>query len=337
MGRYPFEAALKPYLTVRKASWKKLTREERERKFRYLSRVFRDLKKENKIGTTNPKKMTESDILAFEEWMLDDGLDPATRAKYRCMVKDFLNWNENYVYERLIQKKYISTKQPPKPIKTLNEEEFDTLLSYAEKNRDNWTENMAYFIVGMCGYLGLRPKEIREANVEDINKHKWIFTVQHPKGEDSYGEKREIPIVAPLRPIIQEFLGVREQYLKENGILSAKPLIPSINNNNGKISVTEYSSNRFRVIARKLAQDSGIHFQVKMLRSTCGQILKDRGTSIESVSKFLGHSSTKTTEKFYCRLRDEAMFQEINSIFPQENKSAISRSIENKKDLSGYA
>ena len=105
--------------------------------------------------------------------------------------------------------------------------------------------------------------------------------------------------------------------------------------NNGGIAATHYNANRLRTMAQKLSEDTGIPFQIKMLRASCGQFLKDMGADIETVSKFLGHSSTKTTERFYARLRDEHMFREINSLFQKEG-GAISPLIGKERGMTGY-
>ena len=67
----------------------------------------------------------------------------------------------------------------------------------------------------------------------------------------------------------------------------------------------------------------GVRFKIKDFRSICGQLLKDMGVSIEAVSKQLGHSSTKTTERFYARMRDTAAQREIEQAWER----ALSRPV----------
>ncbi|MEE9151889.1 MAG: site-specific integrase [Thermoplasmata archaeon] len=335
-GRYPFMALLNDYLAQRRIVWSETTYKERERKYRRLSIVFKELEQQGKTDSMNPLKFGEKEVYAFEGWMRERKLDPATKAKYRGLIKDFLAWNDNFVYEKLIRKGYIDIRQPAKEIKTINYQEFQTLLNHASQDRKTWPDHVAYFMIAMYGYLGLRVKELHLADVGDLDIGHWTFTVMHPKGEGKYGKKRALPIVNPLRPVIQEYLEIRAQHLQENGAPTAKPLIPAVKKNNGGITVTHYNANRLRTIAEKLSRETGIDFQLKMLRASCGQFLKDMGADIETVSKFLGHSSTKTTERFYCRLRDEHMFREINSLFKKEG-GAISPLIGKDKGMTGYA
>jgi integrase/recombinase XerD len=350
MGRYPFKALLKVYLAKRRILWSETTYEERERKFRYLCRVFREMKKQGKIETMNPSKFTENEIYAFEGWMREKSLDPATKCKYRGLLNDFLCWNDNFVYDKLLRKKEIVNTHPPKEVKTISSNEFEKVLSHAKKHRTQWSDQVAYYMTAMYGYLGLRNKELRLADIDDIDLTEWIFWVKHPKGEGRYGKKRPVPVVKPLRPIITEYLEVRQHYLTRQGFKAVKPLFPSIKPDKetknsrkrrpkyAKKTVDYYTTQQFSRIAARLSKTSGISFQIKTLRASCGQILKDKGASIETVSKFLGHKDTRTTERFYARIRDESMFSEVNSLFEEEkDKNTISRLIEEKEYISGYA
>jgi len=60
---------------------------------------------------------------------------------------------------------------------------------------------------------------------------------------------------------------------------------------------------------------SGVEFTLHGLRRTYGQILLNRGVGIESVSLALGHSSTLTTEKHYCRKSVDSARLEIVRAF----------------------
>ena len=83
-------------------------------------------------------------------------------------------------------------------------------------------------------------------------------------------------------------------------------------------------------------------FEIRTLRRTYGQLLLDRGVSIDAVSKSMGHSSTKTTETYYCRKSDAAVREEIDKAWSLRSiskkvNSAKNDLIESEKYLSGYA
>lgn len=67
--------------------------------------------------------------------------------------------------------------------------------------------------------------------------------------------------------------------------------------------------------------------------------------SIDAVSKSMGHSSTKTTETYYCRESDAMVREEIDRAWGPANPSSNARKINSGKNdlieseeyLSGYA
>ncbi len=320
MGRKPLKTSLKAFLVRRRMKWAESTYKERERKYRYLMGVFDQLREEGNEHMFSTKKFGEREVFAFETWMMNKDLDPATKKKYRNMVNDLLMWNGNYVYDTLLQRGDISNTVPDKEIKTISNQDFQKLLKYGKQNRSTWEGQLGYFMVAMYGYCALRNKELRLAYLEDIDTKNWVYTVRHPKGEGKYGKQRTIPIVLPLRPIVQEYLIQRKAHLLQHEIEEAEPLIPHISKQN---EVSFYYSTKLSGIARNIAASTGVQFQIRTLRASCAQILKDQGLPIETISKFLGHSNTKTTEKYYARIRDEQMFKDINNLYekptPQNN------------------
>jgi len=62
------------------------------------------------------------------------------------------------------------------------------------------------------------------------------------------------------------------------------------------------------------------------------------GTTVESVSLLLGHSSARTTESHYCRTIEDSAIKEVLAIFdPDKSRVAGKHLIEKEKYLSGYA
>ncbi len=65
----------------------------------------------------------------------------------------------------------------------------------------------------------------------------------------------------------------------------------------------------------ELSSRSGVAFSLRILRSTFGQWAKDRGAGIESISRAMRHGSTKTTEKYYARVRVDDAFHELERAY----------------------
>jgi integrase len=105
-----------------------------------------------------------------------------------------------------------------------------------------------------------------------------------------------------------------------------------------------YTAQGIGSIKRMVEKKSGVKFEIRTLRRTYGQLCLDRGVSIDAVSKSMGHSSTKTTETFYCRKSDAMVREEIDRAWSSINHSSKARKInsgkndliESKEYLSGY-
>ncbi len=64
-------------------------------------------------------------------------------------------------------------------------------------------------------------------------------------------------------------------------------------------------------IKAELERLSGVRFRIKDFRSTFGQAYIDKGADTPSVSKAMRHSSTRTTETYYGRIRPEMAFKHL--------------------------
>ena len=146
---------------------------------------------------------------------------------------------------------------------------------------------------------GCRNKEIRLANVEDLNTDDWVLEILHPKGEASYGVSRSVPIPPDVQDIVRRYLYLRHAYVFESGI-DSHALFPSKESRDGYLS-----GNTLRRMKDRVEDDIGIRFDLRQCRRTFGQLYLNNGLDLESVSVLMGHSSTKTTEKFYSRRRND--------------------------------
>lgn len=72
---------------------------------------------------------------------------------------------------------------------------------------------------------------------------------------------------------------------------------------------------RFGLRMADLRKASGVNMNLQECRATFAQWAKDRGVSIEAVSRALRHRSTKTTEAYYARMTPENAFRELREAF----------------------
>jgi len=105
----------------------------------------------------------------------------------------------------------------------------------------------------------------------------------------------------------QWYLERRAEKLRQSGICPDEvDILSSYISKKGKVGYWEHHVwNRLKY---HLEFASGVRFKWKDLRPTFAQMLKDSGVLIEVISKCLRHTSTRTTELYYARIRSETAF-----------------------------
>ena len=198
-----------------------------------------------------------------------------------------------------------------------------------------WNGEVARFLIAAHLYTGLRPKELRVAEIADIDISHWILHVRHPKGEGTYGEPRDVVIPEPLRPYALRYLRAREKMLAGKGIFPAEPLLCRKDDPNAF-----YSANRLRSIKAKVEQLSGVGFELRALRRTYGQMLLDNDADLEVASLALGHRSVRTTQAYYCQKSMDIVRSEVLRALVNETSAppgTENRLISPTDDYAGYA
>jgi len=227
----------------------------------------------------------------------------------------------------------------PKDIVSLEESDLKTLRT-AAGGMEGWNGDVVGFLVSFYPYTGLRPSELRLANIEDLDVKSWTLYVAHPKGEGKYAKKRTVIILPPAREPTLVFLAKRRKRLEENGLavfVESGPLVPSIHEG----GVKHYSASAFRVMKHRLEDVTGLSFRLKDLRPTFTQMTLDKDpTLLSDVSKQLGHATSRTTELHYGRIRDRTAFRRLEEAWTEHagSKPDIkSDLIEKKEYIPGYA
>lgn len=88
---------------------------------------------------------------------------------------------------------------------------------------------------------------------------------------------------------------------------------------NGEVMRPDYFCRRWRACER----ESGlVHIKVKNLRHSCGTMLiREMQASIADVAELLGHTTTRTTERFYLQQNDASKLR-VASLWEQQKTSA---------------
>ncbi len=322
--RTPFLSAAKAYLEDVRPYYRPLTREQMRRDLNTIDRDLRALKREGFIATTNPQRLTEPDvgklILRWQTRLTRYGkpLDQTTQAHYLNTLGNLLGWCGNPVLDVMRRRRHVRfPRQVPKPIAVLDGEDLKRLRRSADAI-PAWDGSTARFLVAFLPGTGLRPKEIRLARLTDLDPERWTLTVAHPKGEGSWAAAgAEAPILPFARDAVRDFLDERRAFLAGE---DHEALIP-YRRFDGTLDY--WPAAMLRKLKAEIARLSGVRFSLKTFRATFAQMAKDRHVPIESVSRAMRHGSTKTTERFYARIRAEDAFRELERAFETPEVRAV--------------
>jgi len=334
MGRYPLRTAMNSYMENNKRYLAETTYAERGRKLRMMATRFEELSERDPTLESDPAKWTEKEIAAILIDMRKRGLGIGTQRKNLGHINAVLKFCGNGVVSKM---KAMMPHTLPRGHyirgPSLTEGQVSDLLKATDR-MDGWTGEIARFTVSIYAFTGLRLSELRRAKREDLDTKSWTLRVSHPKGEGSYGELRVLPIPTPIRSTVERFLKVRSEMLAKKGLLEVEPLIPRMNGDPNSI----YSVNHFEKIARDIREVSGIEFDFRTLRRTYGQTLINKGVQLQSVSLMLGHTTTKTTETYYCRQDMNSAKLEVLGAFEEcsQGRKFNPPVIDRKNGFTGY-
>ncbi|MHC1680193.1 MAG: tyrosine-type recombinase/integrase [Methanomassiliicoccales archaeon] len=338
MGRYPFLAWKNKYLETTEGNFTEATRKEYDRRYRRIHQEMTLLVEKGKMTTTNPEKMTTQDILRFMGHLRSKGVKESERCHDLSALKSLFALVGNPAVEqfKIKYKSMVPTRRqgrfPP-----IEDTDFETIIKASEKVRDdNWRMLQAYAVVILSICAGLRNKELRLSDVFDLDTNDWIFHARRVKGEDTYGQARDIPIRKEGRKLLVRYLRVRDQMVADR-CPDNKALFPALGDKHDGY----YVGNSLQKMKVLVEQETGIKFDLRMCRRTFGQLALDEGMSIESVSGFMGHNNTKTTENNYCRRKQELAIKEARKLWDDRKESSLLPSaksplIDSKYEVTGY-
>lgn len=307
MSRYPFRECVNEVMRRYRGNRAPSTIEVMERRFNRMERDLDLLRSQGRISTTSPKYLTADDIAEYHEFLRTRVVNGGHVCN-ESIKKDFIDLDKlcSYYGNRCMDDyrarcPALSARGNRHRLPVLSASDIDRALSVAEglSDGDFWgLRAMALFAVYTGA--GLRTVEAVNARVSNIRIGDGIATIflDVVKGSGTYGEPREVFIIPRFVPVISRYLRVRREYLEEAGT-ECDYLFFS---HSTFRRLTDKTIRQIRVNAERMC---GMEFDGRMCRRTYGQYLKDRGVSIENVSVNMGHSSTKTTERYYARQRSE--------------------------------
>ena len=156
---------------------------------------------------------------------------------------------------------------------------------------------------------GARNKELRLAKITDVNTNDWTIHFEHVKGEDTYGHARTVPIPMQIRPIVEQYLLVRQVWLMCHKLTSEYLFFQM----GGECDCL--SGNTIRTLKKHVEDAIGERFELRDCRRAFGQFYLNKGLEPEEVSVLMGHDSTRTTEQYYCRISETEAIRKAKELW----------------------
>ena len=342
MGRFPFLMAVNEYMASMKGVLAASTWKELERRYKRMHEDLQRLHGIGKVSSLHPNKINEQDVLAYLSCLRARGLKDESVNHNMITLCSLLRFSGNTAVDRARMKfpqhfpKYNRQRLDP-----ISDNGRELIIKAAnEVPNDDWYRMLGYAIAiaGICS--GLRPGELRKVKVHEIDLNKGIMHAEEVKGKGRYGEPRDVALHPDGIPFLRRYLRVRAIEITKK-CPTTEALFPTICKADGDGGM--YSQQGFSRLRLIVQHETGVTFDGRAMRRTYGQTGIDQGVPIDAMSRMLGHSSTKTTEKYYCRKSNEAAIAEARKVWgqspgPTEPKSPKSNSplIEKNNWIAGY-
>lgn len=306
MSRYPFRSTALRYLEAYEGVYAETTWKELDRRFRRIEALLAGLKASGDVSTTDPASLTPEDVKALAVHLRRvRRISPAAQQHDIGVLGNLCLFVGNDCV-RLARARYPAAFPIARKVRdsVLTSEEFAAIVRWSGSRTGSGLRDAAAICLALG--TGARPCEIREARVEDLDLAGCTFYVRRPKGADTYGDRRTVPV----RP---EVRGILSLYISSSG-LSPSDLLFGVDGHAA-------SSNTLGIWRGKVCDGVGFVFDYRKLRRTYGQYLLDEGFSMEEVSILLGHTNVTTTNAFYAGVRPSRAVQNVLSGWQKSPRS----------------
>jgi len=319
MGKYPFKEFAEQYMEKMSTVYSPETAANRMRRYNRMNAFVVDLKDRKLISTSSPKQFTEKDIEVIirrdrELHSPSDMVHEVNALRKLCRFCGNMNLDLCLDRNPELKPKIKGNRRKG----TMQEETYQAILEKAlEIDPADWMRLRAYALVLLCLDAGTRNKEIRFAEVGDLDTKAWTFDIIHVKGEATYGEPRTVPIREEIRPVITAYLKARARWVFDNDCAS-----PALFPSNSKCSKDGFMcGNSLRRMKDLVEDELHIHFDLRECRRTFGQRYLDSDLELSSVSVLMGHATTKTTERFYGRQKNRMAIEKARATWSSDRSA----------------
>lgn len=311
MAKYPFKEKADEYLELVRVTMADTSYKVLARRYRRMERDLINLYESKQIKTLAPKKMDEDDVLAYLKYRREKKVSASDYNHDISALRQLLRYNDNTAVDKclirypLMKQKSRQKKLPPLPPVTYQR----IIEAYGEVDQFDFRLSRAFTMVLLYVGTGARNKELRLARIGDLDTDKWEIHFEHVKGEDTYGEPRNVPVPKELQPIVLNYLLVRDAWLRTHKAQSDALFFAM----NGQYSFL--SGNSIRKIKKIVERAVGERFELRDCRRAYGQYCLNKGVEIDSVSVLMGHETTRTTELYYCRKEEDKAMEAVREVW----------------------
>ncbi|MBQ8643780.1 MAG: site-specific integrase [Candidatus Methanomethylophilaceae archaeon] len=258
--------------------------------------------------------MTVEDIRAFIQYRWDTGVSHSEMMHEITSMKSLFGFMGTNVFQEFLYRyPQMKAHKTRNMLPSLQEDEVQRIITFGSAvPTSDWQRIRAYALVSFAICSGLRSKEMRLCNVEDVTIGPdgfWLVKVMHPKGEGTYGKVRTVIMNRDCIPIMERYLEARKEYV----IRTKNPSRALFIGNRGPEE--HLQGNTLRKMKDIVANETGLDFDLRTCRRTFGQRLVDKGVDIESVSKVMGHTNPVITSEVYCCKQEDAAIETIRSMY----------------------
>ena len=309
MVRRTFSASVDKFMSLYSGVYAESTFSERYRRYRRLNQIVLECKSLGEISTEDPALMTSDDIINISKFMRENNpeLLPSSFAHDMSAIACLcLFFNNDCVRVARVRcpLAFPSKSSPRKG--SFSAEFVSNFLSKAASITD---PNLfrSYMVSVFALGTGGRTIEIQNMEIRDVDLQTGTVLFRIVKGSGQYGFSRRVPILPECMHLIERYLATTDgmtRYVFENHITG-----------------TRLSTNSLRRMRAMVSEDSGMYFDYRICRRTYAQRLLDLGVPVDSVSVVLGHSTSRTTEREYARVTNDAAIMNVKNKLSMEKCS----------------
>lgn len=232
-------------------------------------------------------------VTHLQDWIAGQQVQASTIRHRISVVRSFFRWAQEHQIIRHDPMVGIRAPRQPRAVpRAIPEQDVNELIRGLRDNR-------ARLVIGLMLHLGLRVGEVSRLEMADFD-----FVNETVRIIGKGGHERILPLVAPLRPFLADYLAERG---RQSGpvIMSKKQAGKGINANTLSHLVSEWMD--YCGIKGSAYDGRSAH----ALRHTMCETLYAAGTDLRTIAAAAGHASPTTTWKY---LRHNTSVDELRAV-----------------------